>query len=140
MATDYEQFSGWLKGLLKENRMKQADLARASGLDTGYISRVIRMERPPSPEFVKAVARALNVSEVEAMRQAGFLKPVPISNARRAGLMEQLGHLLGDFTDDELESWVNITRAQAEWNERAKTKKSGSSDSATVSDGVESNG
>lgn len=68
-------FSEWLSQKMNLENITQADLARMAGLSTGAISNLINQVRSPSPEALRKIAKALNVSPDRIFRIAGLLPP-----------------------------------------------------------------
>jgi transcriptional regulator with XRE-family HTH domain len=56
-----------LAAALKATNLKQADLVKLTGLDKGYLSRIVKGEKAPSRRVVADLARALGV-RVEWLR------------------------------------------------------------------------
>ena len=67
-------FSQWLSEQLSDRDMRPADLVRASGLDSAVISNLMNEKRKPGPRTIKAIAKALQISEEEVYQAAGMLK------------------------------------------------------------------
>ncbi len=76
MSTNTD-FPEWLQERLKLRDMTQADLARESGLTSAAISRIMNGSRRPGPDACRAIAKALEMEEVDVFRQAGLLSPEP---------------------------------------------------------------
>lgn len=77
MTTDYVAFANWLRAELIERGMRQADLARATGIDAAYISKVLNVERQASVSFCRELARVLEIPPEEVLRRAGLLPAKP---------------------------------------------------------------
>lgn len=72
MTTNTLDFVDWLQSEMDAKGWRQADLARAGGLHTGHLSRVLNRERKPGVEFCQGVARAFGMRDVDVMRIAGL--------------------------------------------------------------------
>lgn len=71
-------FDEWLRDELNTRGMGVRELARASGLGSGTVSRILTGSRKPGPEFCQAIARALHLPEEEVLQRAGILtRPSP---------------------------------------------------------------
>lgn len=74
-------FSDWLTKELARRDMSPAKLARLMNKkDQGVISRILSGERNPSNETIKAIAKALKVSERSVFEAAGVIPPA-VGNA-----------------------------------------------------------
>jgi len=83
MTTDPVPFGLLLKWLRRETGLTQEILASRAGYSVGYISKLERGERPPTPATAELLAQALTLSEEHrSLLQASAL-PTPIL-ARRA--------------------------------------------------------
>ena len=68
-------FGAYLKRLRESRDLKLNELARLSDVSNAHISRIERGVRPaPSPEILLKFASALNVSQEEMLRAAGYLE------------------------------------------------------------------
>lgn len=70
-----ETFGDWLQGELDKRGMKQADLARESGLTTATISRLITQQRGPDDATCLKISKALGIPVEDVFRRAGKLPP-----------------------------------------------------------------
>ena len=68
-------FAEWLEIQLSERNWRPAELARRTGLDTGYISNLLNRERNLGPRAGRAIAHALDLPEELVFREAGLLSP-----------------------------------------------------------------
>lgn len=96
-----EKFSSWLKDELKARNMKQADLARASHLDTAVISNLINDKRGPGDETCTAIANAFGLPVEHVYRAAGLLPDLPTP---RDQYEEIIRYRLSVLDDSQLEN------------------------------------
>jgi transcriptional regulator with XRE-family HTH domain len=82
-----EHFGSWLQHRLDLKRMRQADLARATGTSTGLISHWIQGSRRPTPESVVQICRALDASVEEAFRALGWFDEPTADTPAQADLI-----------------------------------------------------
>ena len=66
-------FSGWLQLELNNRNWSKADLARASGLSSAQITRIVKREQNPGPESCSEIARAFKMPPEMVFRIAGLL-------------------------------------------------------------------
>lgn len=110
-------FANWLQREMDRRRMTQADLARASGLSTAAISRIISGVRRVGPSACRAIARALNLPEESVFRRAGLLSDRP--EIDDVALAEWI-HLWRMATPEERESMVELARVLSGRAKRSK--------------------
>ena len=100
------EFSDWLIQELNARDWTQADLARASGLTTAAISRLISGSRGAGPETCTAIANALKLPPEFVFRKAGLLptERTEIDNDRRfrEQIIEYKTRELSDDQQEEL--------------------------------------
>lgn len=97
-----DKFSVWLKEELKRKKWRQADLARASKLDTAVISNLVNGKRGPGEDTCKAIARALGYPPEIVFQKAGLLPKSPPETE----LQRQLVYLYNQLPDDEKQRLV----------------------------------
>lgn len=139
-----ENFSDWLQNQLDERGWKQADLARASKLDTAVISNVINQRRKAGEVVCRAIAAAFNMSPETVFRAAGILPPPPPileeTQARLTVIGQRLAELkrsLDRLTDAILDAGHSpqlITRLKSLETEQAKLQAEQTALHATLTD------
>jgi len=67
-------FKDWIEEELRQRDWKQADLARAAGMDTGYLSRILNGMNNAGVETCVAIARAFNYPPDLVFRKEGIDK------------------------------------------------------------------
>ncbi len=77
-----DNFSKWLKDELEARSWKQADLVRASGLDSAVVSNIVNGRRKAGETTAKAIAKALNIPAELVFRRASLLPPQPERNEK----------------------------------------------------------
>lgn len=111
-------FAEWIEEQLRERGWKQADLARESGLDTGYLSRIINMERRIGPESCVAIANALMLPPDLVFTKAGLLPSKPQDDITR-----EATHLFDQLSDADQETVLIMMRALVRDKVRHATSK-----------------
>src|SRR4030042_7216601 len=67
-------FGHFLKSLRDRQRMSLRDVEKESGVSNAYIAQLEKGDRPaPSPDILKKLARAYNVTVRELLLRAGYL-------------------------------------------------------------------
>ncbi len=67
-------FGYFLKSLRDKQRMSLRDVEKESGVSNAYIAQMEKGDRPaPSPDILKKLARAYNVTVRELLMRAGYL-------------------------------------------------------------------
>lgn len=112
---DRGDFIGWLRRELEKRGWRQADLARASGLDTAMVSNLLNGNRKPGEVSCKAIARGLGLPPETVFRAAGILPPInPVGEAEA-----ELGHLFRQATDRQRQEVLRFARYVI-WNNNAR--------------------
>lgn len=70
-------FAKWLEGELLDRGWRPVELARRSGLDTGFVSHLLNSKRNAGPDACRAIAKALDYPEEFVFRKAGLLSAKP---------------------------------------------------------------
>jgi len=96
----------WLRERLKERKWKQADLARASGIDTAVISNLINGKRGPGEDTCTAIAHALDLPPETVYRAAGLLPPVTPTMEDT----EEALHLFAQLSPEERQEMIDFMR------------------------------
>lgn len=76
------QERNWLDVLLEQQEMTQADLARASGLDSGTISNIRSGKRRMGVDVAERIAKATHRKTQEILRLAGEIDDAPPDDPR----------------------------------------------------------
>lgn len=114
MPTDYVAFANWLRAELIERGMRQSELARKAGIDSGYLSKVLSLERPASAQFCQGIARAFGVPVGEVYARVGLMPPQPKRTERIARMLA----LFEELTEDDKEWIEQFTRLRVEYQRR----------------------
>lgn len=119
MATASD-FPTWVQNQLDERGWKQADLARKTGLNSGYISQVMNGVRSPGVEFCAALARAFNMRDSDVMKVAGLVS----SNAPddQPPSLRELISRFAQLSDADQENVLRIVRSLNEMEQAEKRK------------------
>ncbi|HOF88610.1 MAG TPA: helix-turn-helix domain-containing protein [Armatimonadota bacterium] len=82
-----EDFANWLREEMACRGWDQSELTRRANLTTGVLSRILSLEREPSPKTLRAIARAFQIPSEDVFRRAGLL---PHASAMPEGAAELL--------------------------------------------------
>ena len=93
-----DNFGIWLLQELEAKNMTQAKLARACGISTAQMSRIVSGSRGVSNDTLIAMADALQISRESILRAAKLLPLLPERDIN----IERIHHLLGSIYDDDL--------------------------------------
>lgn len=106
----FNEFANWLEDELRQRDWRQADLAAASNVDSGYISRMLSGDRTPGPETCVMIARGLNVPPEEVFRRAGFLperRQYDVQEERALWIFSQLPEDLQRYLLTQMEALLD---------------------------------
>lgn len=107
-------FPQWLEEQLERKNWIQADLARASGITTAQIGRILNGARRAGPDACIAIADALNLPPDMVFRQAGLLPP----KQEQPPEFEEINYILSNLPEEEREDILEYARLRARINER----------------------
>ena len=80
-------------------RLSAADVSRAAGISTAYLSKLEHDSvKKPSPQILQQLSETLAVPYVDLMRLNGYLVPGVSDAGASSGVVSAL---FGDLTDDE---------------------------------------
>jgi transcriptional regulator with XRE-family HTH domain len=108
--TNLIDFAQWLKKEIQIRGWRQADLARAARIDSSVFSRILNLEREPSPETCRAIARALNLPPETVFRRAGLLPAKPNEPVDEPSVREMV-HLYSQLNNRDQEEVLTVVRA-----------------------------
>jgi transcriptional regulator with XRE-family HTH domain len=108
--TNLIDFSQWLKNEMKIRGWRQADLARATGIDSSVFSRILNLEREPSPDTCRAIAKALVLPPEVVFRKAGFLPEKPYEPPEQSPDILEMIRLYNDLEDADQHEVLAIIR------------------------------
>lgn len=106
MTTRLEDFAAWINKELGVREWRQADLARTSGVDPGYLSSILNGKKNPSPDACVSIAKALRIPPEFVFRKAGLLPEL-----RQSGARKQLLEWLNIVNDDGIGLLLRIAIA-----------------------------
>ena len=121
-------FGVWLQEELDKRDLKQADLARMSGLKRATINRYVNQIRTtPDPDALKAIARALGYKPEDVFRIIGILPPEPDfdpllekANYQLAHMPAILRNLFLRSIDNEYTRWENERQSEPQAQPKPK--------------------
>jgi transcriptional regulator with XRE-family HTH domain len=99
----------FLETELKKRGWKQADLARASNLDSAVISNIMNGKRKMGEDTGRAIAQAFEMPAEIVFRAVGLLPPI---NPRKEHV-EELAHLAELLDPEDLEDLIELARLRA---------------------------
>lgn len=74
---DNGSFVKWLEEEMAARKWRPADLARAGGLYTSTLSKILNEDRQPGPDVCLSIAKAFDIPPDIVFRQAGLLPKLP---------------------------------------------------------------
>ncbi len=90
-------FGNFLKSLRDRQRMSLRDVERESGVSNAYIAQLEKGDRPaPSPDILKKLARAYNVTVRELLLRAGYLDEPEVTATEEQRIEAAFQYVLAD--------------------------------------------
>ena len=90
-------FGYFLKSLRDRQRMSLRDVERESGVSNAYIAQLEKGDRPaPSPDILKKLARAYNVTVRELLLRAGYLDEPEVTATEEERIEAAFQYVLAD--------------------------------------------
>ena len=90
-------FGTFLKSLRDRQRMSLRDVERESGVSNAYIAQLEKGDRPaPSPDILKKLARAYNVTVRELLLRAGYLDEPEVTATEEERIEAAFQYVLAD--------------------------------------------
>ena len=116
MATD--DFREWIEDQLRQRDWKQSDLARAAGIDTGFLSRILNGIDNAGIQTCTQIAKALVLPPDLVFTKAGLLPSKPQDDTTR-----EATHLFDQLSDADQETVLIMMRALVREKVRHATSK-----------------
>ena len=90
-------FGHFLKSLRDRQRMSLRDVEKACGVSNAYIAQLEKGDRPaPSPDILKKLARAYNVTVRELLLRAGYLDEPEVTATEEERIEAAFQYVLAD--------------------------------------------
>jgi len=90
-------FGYFLKSLRDRQRMSLRDVEKESGVSNAYIAQLEKGDRPaPSPDILKKLARAYNVTVRELLLRAGYLDEPEVTATEEERIDAAFQYVLAD--------------------------------------------
>ena len=90
-------FGHFLKSLRDRQRMSLRDVEKESGVSNAYIAQLEKGDRPaPSPDILKKLARAYNVTVRELLLRAGYLDEPEVTATEEERIEAAFQYVLAD--------------------------------------------
>ena len=90
-------FGHFLKSLRDKQRMSLRDVERESGVSNAYIAQLEKGDRPaPSPDILKKLARAYNITVRELLLRAGYLDEPEVTATEEERIEAAFQYVLAD--------------------------------------------
>ena len=90
-------FGHFLKSLRDRQRMSLRDVEKESGVSNAYIAQLEKGDRPaPSPDILKKLARAYNVTVRELLLRAGYLDEPEVTATEEERIEAAFLYVLAD--------------------------------------------
>ncbi len=109
------EFINWLQDELNKRGWSQSDLARATKLSRGAIGNVIRHERNPGAEMLRAIAKAFQISPDIVFRKAGVLPESPELAQSQKRKIEQLMYLIEHLPEEDQNEIIKMMETVAKY-------------------------
>ena len=93
MSGEMDKIGEWINSKLRERGWSQAELARRAGVSRTSISDAISGKENVGSNLATAIARALDVSEMEVLQLAGIVQSNHSIDDRAARLAYRIGQL-----------------------------------------------
>lgn len=120
------KFGKWLKAILRQKKLTQADLANRIGVQPPHISRLISGERGTTLELLEKIARALSIPPEEVFRLAVDLP----SKNELDKTTKRAENLLQNFKNEETRKkaleyleFLSLQEEKEEYNAALSSKK-----------------
>jgi transcriptional regulator with XRE-family HTH domain len=120
-----DNFGEWLAGQLQAKGWRQADLARASGLDSAVISNLVNGRRNPGVNSCVAIARALSLPNEEVLEAAGLLpkeKGMSVADRATQKLIKKAMTMLEELPPEEQERIIDNIEIALERHQRRRER------------------
>lgn len=95
----------WIEEELTRKGWNRNDLSIRSGVDSGYLSRILNRERGYGPDTVLSIAQALDLPPELAFRKAGWL---PESDSPHQVADEIIDYKQAELTLEQKEELINF--------------------------------
>ncbi len=90
-------FGHFLKSLRDRQRMSLRDVEKKCGVSNAYITQLEKGDRPaPSPDILKKLARAYNVTVRELLMRAGYLDEPEVTATEEERIEAAFQYVLAD--------------------------------------------
>lgn len=90
-------FGYFLKSLRDRQRMSLRDVEKESGVSNAYIAQLEKGDRPaPSPDILKKLARAYNITVRELLLRAGYLDEPEVTATEEERIVAAFQYVLAD--------------------------------------------
>lgn len=90
-------FGSFLKSLRDKGHMSLRDAERESGVSNAYIAQMEKGDRPPpSPDILKKLAQAYNVTVRELLMRAGYLDEPEVAATEEERIEAAFQYVLAD--------------------------------------------
>jgi transcriptional regulator with XRE-family HTH domain len=113
-------FIEWLQKVMKEEKIKRAGLARASGISAAQITRILNGEQSPGVDTIVSLAGAIRKTPEEVFRRAaGISNKASIEGENK----EELLHFYNKLPDVEKKRIVEYIKFTLSEFEKEQGKK-----------------
>jgi len=112
----------WLDTLLAEEGITQADLARASGLDSGTLSNIRNGKRRMEVDVAERIAKATRRKTQEILRLAGEIDDAPPADPRFDRIETLYNALQEDGNRDRALQFLEFLSGLEDKNDRSGKK------------------
>ena len=117
---DRTMFRDWLLDQMRERGWSKADLARASGLDTGYISNVFNRKRNVGAQACLQFAKAFHLPDSVVLQAAGLMAGRPLPSEADATINE-INEIYARLPRGDQEELLEFSRMKLRRQERGES-------------------
>ncbi|MBN1188583.1 MAG: helix-turn-helix domain-containing protein [Dehalococcoidales bacterium] len=94
---DETNFGNFLRSLREKQRMSLREAERVSGVSNAYIAQMEKGDRPaPSPDILKKLAKAYNITVRELLLRAGYLDEPEVTATEEERIEAAFQYVLAD--------------------------------------------
>ena len=110
-------FVSWLENIIVVKGWNRNTLSIKSGVDSGFVSRILNREREAGPETLIAFAKALELPPEFLFRKAGLLPPLTSDDGQE---YEELKYLFAKLPARDRREIIEIIRAKIDLKQKVE--------------------
>ena len=114
------EFVEWLRRMMEENQISQAELSRRSGLSASQVSKIYNGLSETSEDGYVAIARGLQIPPITVLRAAGIVPKEP----EYIPLIDEWNAVFYDLTQEDRQEILEIAKLKASRHKKNSLKQS----------------